>query len=208
MEFLFNFIIGFTGAFIGALPPGLLNMYAAKISMREGRNRALLFSAGVCLTLMIQMLVSLLAASYIQQNPDVVSVLQKVALGIFISLTVYFFFIAKDSRPEIADNNSHSGKNRFFTGMFIAALNLLPIPYWVYISITFSVFGWFSFAMTDLAGAVLGSGLGALIALLGYVHFFRPREESRKMKVNMNYIIGIITGIISVITFIKIIREL
>ncbi|WP_321539955.1 hypothetical protein [Flavobacterium piscinae] len=31
---------------IGTTPPGLLNMTAAKVSMRDGRNRALWFAFG------------------------------------------------------------------------------------------------------------------------------------------------------------------
>ncbi len=207
MAILYNLLIGFFGSFIGVLPPGLINMYAAKISMKEGRKRALLFSVGVCITVMLQTYLALLFARYIGKHPEVVNILQKVALGIFISLTIYFIFIAKDTRREIRDHSENSKRNRFFLGIFIAILNLLPIPYWIYLSITFSAFGMFSFSQPELWSTVIASGLGTFASLALYVQFFRPKEHSRKLSLNMNYVIGIVTAVISVITFFKILRE-
>lgn len=207
MAIFYNFLIGFFGALIGVIPPGLINMYAAKVSMREGRKKGLLFSIGVCVTVMIQTYIALLFARYIEMHPGIVDVLQKVALGIFISLTIYFIFIAKDTRREIRDNDSYSKTSRFFSGMFLAMLNLLPLPYWIYLGITFSVFGWFSFSQPELWVAVVGAGLGTLSVLALYVQFFRARNEPQKFKMNMNYIIGLITGIISIFTFLKILKE-
>ena len=182
MTIFYNLLIGFFGSFIGVLPPGLINMYAAKISMREGRKRGLLFSVGVCITVMLQTYIALIFARYIGKHPEIVSMLQKVALGIFISLTIYFIFIAKDTRREIRNHGENSKRNRFFLGIFIAMLNLLPLPYWMYLSITFSAFGAFSFSQPQLLLAVIASGVGTFASLALYVQFFRAKEDSRKLK--------------------------
>ncbi len=208
MAIFYNLLIGLLGSFVGVLPPGLINMYAAKISMKEGRRKGFLFAIGVCITVMVQTYIALIFAGYIGQHPEIVSMLQKVALGIFLSLTIYFMFIAKDTRREIRDHGENSKKNRFFLGVFIAMLNLLPIPYWMYISITFSAFDAFSFSQPALLLAVIASGIGTFGSLALYVQFFRPKEDSSKLKLNMNYVIGIITAIISVITFFKIFKEM
>src|SRR5690554_1497295 len=207
MAILYNFLIGFFGALIGVIPPGLINMYAAKVSMKEGRKKGMLFSIGVCVTVMIQTYIALIFARYIEMHPGIVDVLQKVALGIFISLTIYFIFIAKDTRRELRDRDTYSKTSRFFSGMFLAMLNLLPLPYWIYLGITFSVFGWFSFSQPELWVAVVAAGLGTLSVLALYVQFFRARNEPQKFKMNMNYIIGSITAVISIITFLKILKE-
>jgi len=207
MTLFYNLLIGFFGSFIGVLPPGLINMYAAKISMKEGRKKGLLFSLGVCVTVMVQTYVALLFARYIDMHPEIVDMLQKVALGIFISLTIYFIFIAKDTRREFRDRDAHSKTNRFFSGIFIALLNLLPLPYWVYLSITFAAFELVSFSQPELWIAVLAYGFGTYCSLALYVQFFRPKEVPRKLKINMNYVIGLVTAIISVITFLKILKE-
>ena len=179
-------------------------MSAAKISMKEGRKKGLLFSIGVCVTVMVQTYVALIFARFLDNHPGYVDILQKVALGIFICITLYFFFIAKDSRRPIPEGMNHSKTNRFFTGMFLAVLNLLPLPYWVYISITFAGFGWFSFGQMELISTVLASGFGTFVMLLLYVQFFKKKEAKPPLNVNMNYLIGLITAVISVITFIKV----
>ncbi len=211
MAILFNFIIGFTAAFIGVIPPGLVNMSAAKISMKEGRRNAMLFSLGVCVTVMLQTYIALLLSRYLDNNPGIIDLLQQVALGIFICLTIYFLFIAKDTRRDVPRNLViKSKKTRFFGGMFIAGLNVLPLPYWVYVSVTFSVFGWFSFGTPELVAAVFASGLGTFIMLALYIHFFKRKATSTNtpLKVNMNLIIGCVTAIISLITAFKIFKNL
>ncbi|MAZ73503.1 MAG: lysine transporter LysE [Flavobacteriaceae bacterium] len=203
-----NFIIGFTAALIGVIPPGLLNMYAAKISVEEGRKRGLVFSLGVCVTVMLQTFVALIFARFLDMHPEYVDMLQKVGLGIFICLTIYFFFIAKDTRREMPEGmERHSKTNRFFSGMLLALLNLLPLPYWLYISITFAGFGWFSFGQVELMATVVASGMGTFGMLAIYVWFFRKQHKPEKKGVNMNYIIGFITAIISAITFFKIFND-
>lgn len=208
MQLINNFVIGFLAALIGVIPPGLLNMTAAKISMKQGRKIAILFSAGVCVTVCLQTFLALIFARYIDKHPEVVDILQKVALGIFLCLTLYFFLIAKDTRREVPKEMEHSKTNRFFYGIFLGAINLLPLPYWVYISITFAAFGWFSFDQFGLWMTVLASGLGTFVMLLLYIWFFRNRMENNTLRFNMNYVIGIITAIISAITFFKIFQNI
>jgi threonine/homoserine/homoserine lactone efflux protein len=211
MALLFNFIIAFSAAFIGVIPPGLINMSAAKISMKEGRRNATLFSLGVCVTVMLQTYIALLFARYLEKNPDIIASLEQVALGIFICITIYFLFIAKDTRRAIPDNLVRkSKKKRFFGGIFIASLNVLPLPFWVYVSVTFSAFGWFSFETPELLMAILASGLGTFTILRLYIHFFKREDSSRNtpLKVNMNFIIGAVTALISLITAFKIFKDL
>ena len=208
MSFLINFLVGFMAAFLGVVPPGLLNMSAVKISIKEGRKSAVLFCIGVCTIVIIQTYIALLFARYLDQHSEIVGMLQKVALGIFICITIYFFFIAKDTRREIPENANHSKTNRFFYGILLGILNLLPLPYWVYISITFAGFGMFSFSQPDLISTVIASGIGTFAMLMLYVQFFKQKEDSMQFKVNMNYVIGLITGVISIVTFLKILKEL
>ncbi len=208
MSVLLNFAIGFLAALVGVIPPGLLNMSAAKISIKQGRKTALLFSTGVAVTVCMQTWIALLLARYLDKHNEIVDILQEVGLGIFICITIYFFFIAKDTRREIPKDMNHSKTNRFFYGILLAALNLLPLPYWVYLSVTLSSFGWFTFEQPGIFAAVIASGMGTFVMLSFYVQFFRKKHEQRKFKVNMNYVIGCITAVISVITLIKIINNM
>lgn len=209
MTFLYYLIFGFVGAFLGTILPGLLNMYAAKISRNEGRKTAILFSIGVSLAVLLEALIALVFGRYLYNHPEIISVLQKVILGVFVSITIYFFFIAKEGRKESLPVKNYSKTNRFFLGFFLSAINFLPVPYWVYMSITFSSFGWFTFDNLNICATVLGAGIGTFLVMIIYIWFFRLKKNQQKLNnLNMSYIIGTLTAIISIITLVKIIKTM
>jgi len=208
MSGVINFFVGYIAAFVGLIPPGLLNMTAAKIGVKQGRKPAVIFSFGVLLVVCVQTLVGIFFARYLEGYTAVVDVLQKVALGIFLALTFYFFVLAKDSRREVPKGVKKSGANRFLYGLLLAAINLLPIPYWVYISISFSAFGWFFFDPSLVVWAVIGSGSGTMSMLLLYIYFFRRRLPIGSFGFNVNFLLGGITAVISLITIIRIVQNM
>jgi threonine/homoserine/homoserine lactone efflux protein len=204
MTALVNFLVGYLASFVGLIPPGLLNMTAAKIGVKQGRKPALIFSIGVIVVVCIQTGLGLAFARYIEQHPEIVDILQKVTLGIFMALTFYFFALAKDTRREIPKGVKRSKTNRFLYGILLSALNMLPIPYWVYVSISLSALGWFFFNPQVLGWAIFGSAMGTFSMLLIYIYFFRRKLPIGNFGFNLNYLLGAITGLISLITVIRI----
>ena len=117
MDFIYYLFFGLFGTIISTSLPGLLNMYAAKISMSQGKKNAYFFVAGATLAILIQTLVALVFARFLDENPEIITVLQKVVLGVFISITIFFFFIAKDTskKPETEEVKS---KAKLFIRVF------------------------------------------------------------------------------------------
>ena len=76
------------------IPPGLLNMTAAKISLKEGYGRGIVFSIGVCVIVFLQTYIASMFARYLNNHRDVVEILQRVAFVIFVLITIYFLLIA------------------------------------------------------------------------------------------------------------------
>ena len=95
MGYSLPLFLGFVTASFGITPPGLINMTAAKVSLAEGRNRALIFALGATLIVLVQTFIGVIFARFIDQNPDVVVLLREIGVAIFLVLTVYFFFFAK-----------------------------------------------------------------------------------------------------------------
>ncbi|MCF6296242.1 MAG: LysE family transporter [Flavobacteriaceae bacterium] len=209
MNITLIFFLGLTIALIGVIPPGLLNMTAAKISLKEGYSRGIMFSIGVCLIVIAQTYIAVIFASYLSNHPDVIDILQRVALVIFILISIYYLLIAKKTtKPELV-NNSKSKHSRLFFGMFLSCLNVFPIPYQAYMSITLASFGWLTFDITSISSYVAGAAMGTFVMLYMYIFFFdKIKNKSFTSQKNMNYIIGGITGIISIFTLINIIKEL
>lgn len=204
------FFLGFLAALIGVVPPGLLNMTAAKISLKEGHIRGIMFAIGACVTVFFQTYIAAIFAKYITNHPEIVEVLQRVALVIFILITIYFLFLAKKQPKQSVGLKIRSKHSRFFQGILLSALNVLPIPYQAYMTITLSSFGWLLLDKMNIVTYVSGAVMGSFAMLYMYIFFFdkiRGRTSFTSQK-NMNYIIGGITGVISIITLVNVVKEL
>lgn len=209
MSITITFFIGLIVALVGVIPPGLLNMTAAKISLKEGYSRGIVFSIGVSTTVIAQTYIAVLFARYLSNHPDIVDILQRVALVIFVLISIYFLFIAKERVKPKDEINNRSKKSRFFFGMFLSSLNVFPIPYQAYMSITLASFGWMSFDLTSITSYVAGAAMGTFVTLYIYIFFFdRIKSQRLTSQKNMNYSIGLITALIALITLINVIKEI
>jgi threonine/homoserine/homoserine lactone efflux protein len=209
MSILLPFISGFLAAIVGVFPPGLINMTAAKVSITDGRKRAMIFVLGAILVIIIQTYISVLFARYINQDESLVVLLREIGLGIFIVISVYFLFFAKKPKPKIKHENMQlkSKRSRFFMGMLISAVNFFPIPYYVLVSITLASYNIFTFETTAILSLVLGVVLGSLSIFYCYVVLFEKMKTKTDYFVkNMNTIIGLITGIIAIVTLINVVN--
>ncbi|WP_203256040.1 LysE family transporter [Hyunsoonleella ulvae] len=208
MNLTFIFFIGLFFALIGVIPPGLLNMTAAKISLKEGHVRGVVFSIGVCITVFAQTYLAAIFARYLSKHPEVVDILRSIALVIFILITIYFLFIAKASNKQQIAPKVKSKHSRFFQGMLMSAINVFPIPYQAYVTITLASIHVLDFELTSILSYVAGAGMGTFVMLYIYIFFFdKIKSKSFTSQKNMNYIIGGITGIISIITLINVIKD-
>ena len=207
MNFILPLFLGIITAVIGILPPGLINMTAAKVNLKEGKKNAYWFVLGAIIIIFFQAYLAILFARIINIRPDIVTLLREIGFGIFGSLTVYFLWIAKKPKLKKAKIDKKSTQKRFFLGMLLSALNFFPIPYYVFISITLSSYALFGFDSLFVFTFVSGVVLGSALVFYCYIRFFQHIENKADyMLKNMNTIIGSITGIISIITLFNIIQ--
>ncbi|MES2573975.1 MAG: LysE family transporter [Bacteroidota bacterium] len=208
MNYITPLFFGFITAFIGIIPPGLINMTAAKVNIKEGKRNALWFVLGAVLVITFQVFFAVLFAKIINRRPDLIILLREIGLVIFTALTIYFLWIAK--KPKVKPKKKLKKNNtskRFFLGMLFSALNFFPIPYYVFISITLASYQLFSFEPTPIFIFVTGSILGSFLVFYFYISFFnRIENKTDYLMKNMNTIIGSITGFISIVTLINIIN--
>ncbi len=208
MNITFVFFLGLFFAMIGVVPPGLLNMTAAKISLKEGHVRGIVFSVGVCVIVLFQTYVASIFARYLSMHPEVIGVLRAVALVIFILITIYFLFLAKSIPKQQIQPKIKSKHSRFFQGVLLSLINVFPIPYQAYMTITLASFGWMTFEKTSIMAYVAGAVTGTFVTLYMYIFFFEKIKGKRfTSQKNMNRIIGGITGVISIVTIINIIQD-
>ena len=201
-------ILGLSAAAIGTTPPGLLNMTAAKVSMRDGRNRAVWFAFGASIIVFFQTLLAVLFARFIDRRADISTALQEIGLVIFTVLTIYFIWIAKKpkAKKKKEEIKMRSKSSRFFLGMLMSSLNLFPIPYYVFVSITLGSYGYFNFDTFFIYTFSAASAIAAFLVFFGYISFFKGKEKKNSfLSKNINYVIGTITGLVALFTLFKIV---
>ena len=116
------FLLGLFVAFVGVIPPGLLNMTAAKISLKEGYTRGFMFSLGACVIVGLQTYLAAVFAKYLSQYLDVIEILKWVALVVFLLISSYFFILAKREVAVQEVDASKSKKSCFVFKFFISAI--------------------------------------------------------------------------------------
>lgn len=208
MVYLAPLLSGFIAAAIGIIPPGLINMTAAKINLKEGKKNALWFVIGAIFVIFLQVYLAVLFARVIDNRPDVITLMREIGFVIFSILTIYFLFIAKEPKSKKKSKiKKSSKKSRFFLGMLLSGLNFFPIPYYVVVSVTLASYNLFVFENTVIFTFVLGSVLGSFAVLYSYIAFFgRIEKKTDYIMRNMNTIIGSITGLVAVVTLFNILN--
>ena len=199
--------LGFAIAVIGILPPGLINMTAAKVSVVDGRNEAISFAIGASVIVFFQTFIAIQFAKFIYSRQDIITLLQEIGLFLFIAITIFLFWTARKPKKEKQEIKLHSKSNRFFLGMLISALNLFPIPFYVFVSVSLSSYGLFYFNSVHIYSFVSGVVVGSFTGFYLYILYFKNHQSKSDYLIkNGNYIIGTITGLISLVTFLKLIN--
>ena len=208
MLFYLPLVLGFFIAFLAVIPPGLINMTAAKISLQEGKNEAISFAFGASVIIFFQTFIAVLFARFISNHQEIVSTLQEIGIFIFSLLSIYFFWIAKKPKKIKTDSRVKGKSNRFFLGMLLSTLNLLPIPFYVFASMTLAASGYFSFDKIPVAEFVIGVMIGSFTVFYIYIVAFKKIENKTEFLMrNINTIIGSVTTFMAVLTLFKLLYK-
>ena len=119
MTIITALFFGFISAVVGILPPGLINMTAAKVDIKEGKRAALWFVIGAVIVIFFQVYLALLFAQFIGSRPQVVVLFREVGCGVFALLTIYFLGIAKTPQKKKGKIKKQRTSTRFFLGMLL-----------------------------------------------------------------------------------------
>ena len=199
-------VLGFVIAVIGILPPGLINMTAAKVSVVDGRNEAISFAIGATVIVLLQTYIAIQFAKFINSRQDIITLLQEIGLILFLAITLFLFLTARNPKKTKQEIKMNSKSSRFFLGMLLSSLNLFPVPFYVFVSVTLSTYGLFYFNLLYIYSFVSGVVIGSFTGFYLYILYFKNHQNKSDYLIkNGNYIIGSITGLISLVTFFKLI---
>ncbi|MDX1313992.1 MAG: LysE family transporter [Eudoraea sp.] len=202
---LILFFATYSAAFMATVPPGLLNMNAAKTSVEKGKANGIIFSLGVSTMIMLQAYVAVLISKFLYRNPEVIDLLLKLAIAVFAFFAVYFFVLAKNHKKKKLRLTKVSRKNSFLKGVLMAALNLLTIPYYAGINAMWNASGWIKFELWDVLTFIVAAGSGTFTVLYLYtVYFNKLEKKTSAFSRNSNYVLSLLMLVLLMITIIRI----
>lgn len=205
MQPLILFLATFLAAFIASASPGLLNVNAAKTSVEKGKSNGVIFGLGVAVMVMLQTYLAVRIAKYLSRNPDVVSILMQIAIAVFAVLAIFFFFKAKKDGIKPQELREGKKRNSFSKGMFLAAINLLTVPYYSGLNSLFHGQGFMNYEVIDEVIFILAAGLGTFLVMYLYVFYFNKMEhKTNKFSKNSNYILSVLMLVLLIITLIRV----
>ena len=92
--------------------------------------------------------------------------------------------------------------------MLLAGLNFFPVPFYVFVTITLAAYNIFSFDAIPIASFLVGVLLGSFAIFYFYIiYFIKLEAKADFLFKNINKIIGTITGIVSIITIINLVKH-
>jgi threonine/homoserine/homoserine lactone efflux protein len=205
MQLLFLFFATFLAAVLASAPPGLLNVNAAKTSVEKGKTNGIIFGLGVAIMVMLQTYIAVRIAKYLYRNPDVIGMLLQIAMVVFGVLSIYFFFKAKNTNSEPIQFVEGKKRNSFTKGMFLAAINLLTVPFYSGLNTLFNAQGFMDYEVLDEVIFILGAGSGTFLVMYLYAFFFNKKErKTNRFSKNSNYILSVLMLVLLVITLVRV----
>ncbi|MEM1259497.1 MAG: LysE family transporter [Bacteroidota bacterium] len=203
-QLVFLFLATLVAAILASAPPGLLNVNAAKVSVEKGKKNGVFFSLGISVMVMFQAYLAVRIAKFLSRNPEVISWLMKSAILIFAVLAIFFFLKARKKQQDQIALHQGSSNSSFTKGLFLAALNLLQIPFYSGLNTFFHAKEIMNFEILDEVLFILGAALGTFLVMYSYVFYFNKMEmKSNRFSKNSNYILSGLMVVLLVVTLIR-----
>lgn len=203
MNYLLPFLTGLGASVFGTLLPGILNATVVKISKKEGMKNAYSFMLGTFIIIALQTYLAVFFAKIIDQSVFITNILREIGFVVFLVLTIYFFVAKPKKKKDISVEIARKRK-RFTQGILLALINVFPIFYYVFITITVLNNNLYIVNYISNILFTVGVLIGAFLAFMFYINLFKNKTvKDNFILKNINKILGCITGVITLINLCK-----
>lgn len=201
MNYLLPFLTGIGASILGTLLPGILNATVVKISKEEGMKNAYHFMLGTFVIIALQTYLAVFFAKIIDRSIFITNILREIGFVVFLILTIYFFTVKPKKQIKAKVNIK---RKRFTQGILLALINVFPIFYYVFITVTVLNRNLYEINYISNILLTIGVLLGTFLTFMFYINLFKKTvvEESFVLQ-NINKIMGCITAVITIFNFCK-----
>jgi threonine/homoserine/homoserine lactone efflux protein len=200
LHYITLFALTFLVAAVATLPPGLLNINAAKISVERGKKFGVYFSLACSLVIFIEALGAAAFSKYLFEHPETINHILVGALLIFI---VFFFYFWKKSNRDLTEL-APSSSNSFLKGISLALLNLLTLPFYAGLHAALRSSKIARLATSETLVFATAALSGTFAILYGYAYgFAKISFDEQRFEKRSNRIIAGLMLLLVVFTFIR-----
>ena len=194
--------LGILSSFFGFAAPGMLNITASKISVDYNKNKAFKFVLAVSLVTVLQSLIAIYLVKVSTESSDILSVIQKFSIAIFIILSFYFFRKSYQDHKQTTQNNKV--RKPFLYGLILASANMFAIPFFYGVFLLYASKNSFFNKAGDLAFLVLGVLVGFHLIFGSYVILAsKMRSKIARISKYLNLVLASLTGLIAIVSLVK-----
>lgn len=198
MEYLHTFLLAVLVAFVGFMPPGMINMTSMKVSLEHHRREAVLFVAGAVTVILLQSFIAVTFAKYLAHNPYIIQYLTYAAIVIFLGLAFLFY---RQARQQVRMQLKERKQNGYLAGMAMSSMNMLAIPFFLGYSTLLEAKGWLMLEPPHNYVFSLGAMAGSFLLFFIYILFAEYiHKRVQFLARNINYILSLLFLTLALIT--------
>lgn len=197
LSFALHIGLGYLMNFMTSIPFGTVNMTVAETAVNKSRKIALWFSLGAALVQIAQIFIALKFSTILNRNEEYAQNFIYASIPILLGLALYFFL--KKDKPVESDASTSDSRKGFFRGMFISSLNMVNIPFYVFIGGYLAPAKWFYMDNIHILLFSIGTFFGGLTVFLIYIRLaIWIRSKSSMISKHASRIVGIIMVLLAI----------
>ena len=191
MGFLTHFFWCWLCSFFGTIPFGTINVSIAEASIRRGVRAGIAMGIGASLVEFFQSYIALSFFNILSTNPRMERTIIVTCIPIFLVIGFYYFFKKNTAMPHPTNKASHV--IGLAKGFMLSTLNLIAIPYYVFIGGYLHSANYISLEPQFIASFALGVVAGSFAVFLLYAQLGQYiRQKSERLSHYASKIVGLI----------------
>ena len=170
---------------------GTINVSIAEESIRRGIRAGIIMAFGACFVEFFQAYIALSFFNILSTNPEVERTIILTCIPIFLVIGFYYFFKKNNTKPPAPSKISNV--IGFAKGIMVTTLNLIAIPYYVFLGGYLHSAGLIRLEPQFIASFSVGVVGGTFLVFFIYAQLGQYiRRKSEKLSLYAGKIVGLI----------------
>ena len=161
-----TFLLGVILNAIGYIPPGNINLTVVQITINRGFKQALYFICAFGFVEIIFTMVVMRFVQWLSLTIELDNIIDVAMVFLFLILGI-FTWKSRNQLPK----EDYSHKDSIKYGLLLGVLNPMQVPYWLFVGTYVISHEWVATGYLSLSIFSVGSGIGAVLTLYGFIRF-------------------------------------